>query len=367
MSAIYIGGLIGPFSGQSIAVILPDVAHTFDISLEQAAFTMAAYLFPFATLMLFSTRLVRNLRPRQVILWAYVSTLIGALICVLTPVWGLFMLGFLIMGISNAFTLPVLQVMLRQIIPTEQLGSALGTYAAMQALGMLSAPLIAGLSTLIGWQNMFFVVVVSTLWVLLVRTPDTPPPGKGDPTDSRRIRWWPIIVHMLSCLLIGFGLIGTSMITSLRAGDDFGLDAPSRGVIIMCGGLAAFALSKTIGRLADRWGSRTILQASILAGIAALVMLPLAPVLGLLTVGWAVATLAAQGMQMSINLSVLRSAGGTSLISTVQAFRFYGSSLTPVILLPMYTVSITWAFWVPALALAVALLLQHTTRTSENP
>ncbi|NLZ57154.1 MAG: MFS transporter, partial [Corynebacterium sp.] len=74
MSAIYIGGLIGPFSGQSIAVILPDVAHTFDISLEQAAFTMAAYLFPFATLMLFSTRLVRNLRPRQVILWAYVST-----------------------------------------------------------------------------------------------------------------------------------------------------------------------------------------------------------------------------------------------------------------------------------------------------
>lgn len=362
MSAIFIGGFIGPFSGQSIAVILPDVAETFDISLEQAAFTMAAYLFPFATVMLFSTRLVRNIRPRRVILSAYVATLTGAAICIITPVWGLFVAGFVIMGISNAFTLPVLQVMLRQISPPDQLGASLGTYAAMQSLGMLSAPLIAGLSTIVGWQMMFLVVFCAALWVLIVRTPDTPPPGIVESTRGGKIQWWPLIVHMFSCLCIGFGLIGTGMITSLRAGDDFGLDAPARGVVIMCGGLAAFAFSKTIGRLADRWGSRAILQASILIAIVALAVLPVVPVLGLLAASWAIATLAAQGMQMSINLSVLQAPGGTSLISTVQAFRFYGSSLTPVILLPIYTVSTNWAFWVPALAFVMVLALQGTVR-----
>lgn len=362
MSAIYVGGFIGPFSGQAIAVILPDVAETFDISLEQAAFTMAAYLVPFATVMLVSTRLVRNLRPARVIIAAYVMTLLGALTCILTPVWGLFLLGYVIMGISNAFTLPVLQVMLRQIIPPDRLGSALGTYAAMQSLGMLSAPLVAGVSTLVGWQNMFLVVFLAALWVLIIRTPDIPPPGDHPGAGDARIRWWPVIVHMISCLGIGFGLIGMGVITSLWAGDAFGLDAPARGAVIMCGGLAAFVFSRSIGRLADRWGARRVLLTSIVVGAIALLIIPLAPAVGLLAAVWSITTLAAQGMQMSINLSVLQSPGGTSLISTVQAFRFYGSSLTPLILLPIYTTSATWAFWVPALVLAVILLLQVSTR-----
>ena len=174
---IYLGGFIGPFAGQSIAVILPNVAESFSITLEQAALTMSAYLFPFATVMLGSTRIVRTFRPRRVILTAYLFTLVGSAICILSPTWIPFLLGFMVMGVANAFTLPIFQVMLRQLMPPNELGAALGTYAAMQSLGLFSAPLIAGVATLVNWQLMFGIVFVGAVWVLIVQVPDVLPPS----------------------------------------------------------------------------------------------------------------------------------------------------------------------------------------------
>lgn len=355
---IYLGGFIGPFSGQSIAVILPDVAESFSITLEQAAFTMSAYLFPFATVMLVSTRIVRRLRPRRVVLTAYLFTLIGSTICILSPTWIPFLLGFMIMGIANAFTMPVLQVMLRQLVPSDQLGGSLGTYAAMQSLGMFSAPLIAGVATLANWQLMFGIVFGGAVWVLIVQIPDVPPPINLEESNPGRIPWGPTLTHMISCLMIGFGIIGVALLTALSVGDRFGVDSVGRGLVIMLGGLAAFVLATRVGKLADFLGPKRVLLGSTAVGIVALLLVPLVPSLWLVAACWALAILAAQGMQTCINLVVLRSPGGVSILSSVQAFRFYGSSLTPLILLPIYLQAENWAFWIPALCLLGILILQ---------
>ena len=67
---------------------------------------------------------------------------------------------------------------------------------------------------------------------------------------------------------------------------------------------------------------------------------------------WAAAVMAAQGMQATINLAVIRGPAGSSLISTVQAFRFFGSAAAPVLFLPVYVGIGGAAFWVAAAALA---------------
>lgn len=355
---IYLGGFIGPFSGQSIAVILPEVAESFSITLEQAALTLSAYLFPFATVMLGSTRIVRRFRPRRVVLTAYLFTLVGSTICILSPAWIPFLLGFMVMGIANAFTMPVLQVMLRQLIPPDELGAALGTYAAMQSLGMFSAPLIAGLATLVNWQLMFGIVFVGAAWVLIVQIPDVPPPSSLEKFNPGRIPWGPTLVHVISCLMIGFGIIGVAILTALSVGDRFGVDSGGRGLVIMSGGLAAFVFAASLGKLADVLGPKRVLLGSVAVGSAALLLVPLVPSLWLVAACWALAILAAQGMQTCINLVVLRSPGGMSLLSSVQAFRFYGSSITPLILLPVYLQEENWAFWIPALGLLGVLILQ---------
>lgn len=357
LSAIYLGGFIGPFAAQSVAVVLPDVAETFSVTLEQSAVAMLVYLLPFATMMLVSTHVVRGLRPRTTIRCAYAVTCAGALTCMLTTSWAVFLTGFLVMGLANAFTLPVLQLVLKSCVPAARFGSAMGTYVAMQSLGLLSAPLVSGVASTVDWQLVYTVVLAAALWILVVGVPDVPPPARTAGATGR-VRWTPTLIHTATSAVIGFGLFGLSAVTSVHLESDFGLDAVGRGLVVMCGGLAAFLFAGTLGRLADRVGPTRVLLGSLTVAVVVLALTPVVPAPWAVAVCWALAVLSAQGIQLSINLLVLRAPRGTSLLSTVQAFRFYGSSVTPMVLFPVYGWSATWAFWIPAAATAAVLVLQ---------
>ncbi|WP_420098447.1 MFS transporter [Corynebacterium sp.] len=351
---IYVGGFIGPFSAQSIAVILPDVADTFSISLSQSAVGMSVYLLPFSTMMLVSTHAVRTFRPRTIIRIAYTVTALGALTCTLTSSWMVFLVGLLVMGLANAFTLPVLQLVLRQCVPPDRFGSAMGVYVSMQSLGLLSAPLVSGAATLLNWQLTYLVAVAASLWILVAGVPDAVPPARMASPDGR-VRWYPTLVYIATCAVIGFGVFGMSTVTSVHLEERFGTDAAGRGIVIMCGGLAAFLFSSLLGRLADAVGPTRVLLGSMATAALVLVLIPLAPAPWAIAVCWALAVLCAQGVQLSVNLRILRAPGGASLLSTVQAFRFFASSFTPLVLFPVYGWSSTWAFWIPALAAVVVL------------
>lgn len=370
MWAIYLGGFVGPFTGQALAVILPEFAETFGITLAQAALTITAYLFPFAITMLFSGRLVRSIPPHKVVLVAYGVTLPLAVALLFTPSWYLFLLCFAAIGIANAFTTPVLQVMLRELHPPGALGSALGTYAAMQSLGMLSAPLFSGLSTLVNWRLTFLATILASAFILLVRVPEVPSPDTSPQQVTGRVQWSAMSIQIFSSLVVGMGIMGLGFLTALYAGDEFGLGPVERGLVIMCGGIAAFLTSRPIGGMADRYGTRIVLvSAGILAGLG-LAIVPFLPWLWLLVASWAVAVMAGQGIQATINLAVLSGVGGSSLLSTVQAFRFFGTAAAPVMLLPIYTGAGDVVFWIPATALLLVAVLQQFNpghRPAANP
>lgn len=62
---------------------------------------------------------------------------------------------------------------------------------------------------------------------------------------------------------------------------------------------------------------------------------------------------------MGVNLSVLtNSPGGNSLISTVQAFRFIGVALSPLIFVPLYHAHPLGAFVICCAALSLIILMQ---------
>mgnify|MGYP000847363588 FL=1 len=87
-------------------------------------------------------------------------------------------------------------------------------------------------------------------------------------------------------------------------------------------------------------------------------LLPFSSHVALLCVCWSAALLAAQGMQMGVNLSVLTSPGGNSLISTVQAFRFIGVALYPLIFVPVCDAHPLGAFVICCAALSLIILMQ---------
>lgn len=358
LAAILVGGFVGPFTGQALSVVLPEFADTFDVSMGRAALTMSLYLFPFATMMLFSGRLVRGIHPHKVVTWAYIVTLPLALLLLITPSWWLFVACYAVIGVANAFTTPVLQIMLRELVPAENLGRALGTYAAMQSLGMLSAPLVSGLTSMISWRLTFLVTASAAAFILLARLPVVPPPASSKQNVAGRVQWIPTLIHMLSGFVVGVGIIGIGFMTSLHVGDRFGLDAAARGLVVMCGGVAAFFASRKIGDMADKFGVRAVLVVSALIAAVALATIPISPWVVLVALLWAVSVAAAQGIQATVNLAVIGSPGGSSLLSTVQAFRFFGSAAAPVSFLPIYLAIGSQAFWICAVALLVVAVAQ---------
>lgn len=351
LGAILLGGFIGPYTGQALAVVIPEFAGTFDISVARAAATMSVYLFPFAAMMLISGRLVRRFQPHRVVAAAYAVTLPMALLLLVTPSWELFAAAYAVIGIANAFTTPVLQNLLRALTPPEKLGQILGTYAAMQSLGMLSAPLITGLSSLVTWRLTFLVTAAVAIYILVVRLPVVPPPVQSDSRDGGRVRIVPTLTHMATSFVVGCGIIGLGFLTSLHVENVFDLGPIGRGLVIMAGGTAAFLLSRRVGAMADRYGATAVLVVSGVFAAVALFILPIAPWVVLVALMWAVAVVAAQGMQATINLTVLQGPAGSSLISTVQAFRFFGSAAAPVLFLPIYTGIGGAAFWVASVSL----------------
>lgn len=356
--AILAGGFTGPFTGQILSVVLPQVADSFDISLSLAAASMSVYMYPFATMMLFSGRLTRSLPPHRVIMVAYGITFPLAVLVLFVPSWWMFALAYAVMGIANAFTTPMFQNILRAITPADKLGRALGTYAAMQSLGMLSAPLVSGLTAHMYWRLSFVVTASAALFILLAGAPRVAPAGSGDTSGSARSNAGPTIAHMATSFAIGCGIIGLGFLIGLYVGDEFGLGPTGRGLVVMAGGSAAFLLARAVGAAADRFGITTVLVTSSFVGALMFLLLPAAPWVGLVAVLWAVAVVAAQGMQATINLAVLRGPNGSSLISTVQAFRFGGSATSPVVFLPIYTAIGGGAFLISSIALVLAGITQ---------
>ena len=357
-AAIHLGGFVGPFVGQSISVVLPEFSRSFGISVSLAALTITAYTFPFAVAMLFSGRLVRGFSPSKVVLVAFAVICAGAVGLMLAPTWWTFLTIFVIMAIANAFTTPVLQGILKRITPDHELGTALGTFTAMQSLGVFSAPLLAGAAALISWRLTYLVVIASVVFIFLVRVPMLTPAPRRVAGDNERVRWGYMSVHMLTFLILGAGVVGMPFAVSLLAAERFDLGSAGRGAVVMCGGLAAFIFSRFIGRAVDALGVSRSLALGLGSVIAGLLCVPLSPHPIVIAVAWALALVGMQAVQIIINMLVLRSPGGTELLSTVLAFRFFGAALAPVVMMPVFTASHYAAFWIPAAGAVIALGLQ---------
>lgn len=360
-ACIMIGGFLGPFAGQSLAVVLPEFAADFGISLGQASLTMTAYMLPFAVMMLFSGHIVRNVSPTPVVRTAYAVIAAMTAVLVFTPWWWLFVAAFIIAGICNAFTAPLLQLILRHITPEEKLGQALGTYQAMQSFGLFSAPLVAGLTSLASWRWMYVFLGVFALAIVAIRVPYAPPKPPAKAGRARLLNGSHLRA-MVTLLAVGTSVIGLSFIVALYVGERFDADPVTRGLIVMVGGLTGFLFARFVGGLADNFGVRPVMVGGLLVAALAVMGVVASPSITLVAALWGVAVLAVQGTQVAVNMMVLRSPSGNQMLSTVQAFRFFGNSFTPLAILPLYHLHAWWGFGAAAIFLLAAAAMNAVRR-----
>jgi predicted MFS family arabinose efflux permease len=338
--------------------MLPELGADFGVGSGGAAVSVTAYSLPFAALMLGSGTWGARWGRRRSVVVAYVVYAVASVVCLLAPSWPLFLAGRALQGAANAFTTPLVMAALAAATDPGKLGRALGWFGSLQSAGQTSAPLVGGLAALLDWRLAFGGVAVVAVGLAVVGIPGGASAEPGRPTLRAALR--PDVLRMGIAVALGWGwMAGLAFLVALRLEDSFGLDAGARGLVLTGLGVAGLLCAPLVGRGVDRIGPRRTILLGTALGVLVLVGVGLAPTVLAVAAIWALGGPATQLVLVGTNTMVLgagrSNAGGAT--SVVQAVRFGGSSVAPVVFTPIYHADPLAAFLVPAAALAVAVPL----------
>ena len=361
--ALFAGAFLGPFGGLMTSSILPELGASYGISPEEASVSIMVYLLPFAATMLVSGSISARWGIRRMMTTAYVVITAAGVLCAVAPSWYVFLAGYFVLGVSNAFTNPLIVTLLSRFTAADRLGRTLGIFGAVAATGQLSAPLVSGLFAELTWRYAFIFVAAYALLLCTVRLPWIPTQQRQ---SGSRTLTWPIVWLCVTNLTIGACVTGLGFLVALFAYDNLGSSASERGIILMIGGVSSLVVAPLAGAAVDRWGSRTVSLAALLISASFILAVPLATNPLMLAVLWAVSIPCALAVALSINKHVLGLRSADSAISFVQAFRFFGAGVAPMVLMPIYLWQNAWGFIVAAIVLLATILLHLVARPFDS-
>lgn len=353
--ALYAGGFLGPFGGGVVTVLIPELRDALDTTTAGAAATLTAYLIPFALLQLVSGTIGERIGLARTVRTAYVVYALASAAVGLASTLAPFLVLRGVQGSANAFITPLLVAALADVTPRAILGRAMATFAAVQTIGVVLAPLIGGIAGAIDYRLAFYVPAAAAL--VLAATPlpqhrrdeDQPIPTlrAALSPQTRRLSAFAFFAYMST--------VGVAFLVALRASDSFGLSAEVRGLLLAGFGFAGMLAARVIGRVIDRRGPLAVLVLGTVASAVAIPIVGVVPSAGLLAASWAVAGIASQTVwatvyTLAVDAAPTNRAGAVSIIG---ACRFAGNALAPVVWLPLFDAHA----WLPFAAAGTLLAL----------
>jgi MFS family permease len=153
---------------------------------------------------------------------------------------------------------------------------------------------------------------------------------------------------------LGWGcLAGLGFLVALRLDEQLGAGAGPRGLVLTAAGVAGMLTARLVGGAVDRIGTRGSVLAGAGLGAVAVACVGFLPALWMVALAWGVGGVATQLVLVGVNTLVLRAEenrGGA--VSVVQALRFGGGALSPVVFTPVYQADPLAGFLLPAALLA---------------
>jgi MFS family permease len=345
-AALYAGGFIGPFGGGMVVVLVPELRDAFGISTGLASLALTIYLIPFALLQLVSGTIGERLGRARATRAAFVVYAVASAAAGLAGGYAAFLVARAIQGAANAFTTPLVLAGLAETTPREELGRAMGTFAAVQTAGVVGAPLIGGLAGAADYRLAFAAAALVALVLAAIPVPGgrrragAAPPRLRDAATPSAVRL------SAAAALTYLGVTGLAVVVAFKAGDELGLGPTARGLLLAGFGAAGVLAGRPAGRAADRHGAARV---AVIGALPCCVLLPLLALASsgvTLALGWILAGVCSALTWAGLNTLTVAAApanrGGA--ISLVGAFKFAGNALAPLIWLPLYAAAPGLAF-----------------------
>ena len=333
----YIGGFLGPFGGGVVAVLVPQLRDAFDATTAGVALSIPAYLVPFALLQLVSGTIGERLGRRRVVRTGYIVYALLSVAAAFVPDLGSFLVVRALQGSANAFLTPLLLAGLADEVPPNQIGRAVGTFAAVQTAAVALAPLGGGALGAIDWR-LAFVTQAAVAGVLALLPPADAAAREGAP-PALRTAFTRRVGLLSAASFVGYASItGVGFLVAVLAADEFGLASVTRGVLLAGFGVAGILLGRAAGDAVDRYGRVQVATVGVFVCAALVAALGVAPTPVALGAVWFATGLGSTLVWAGINTLAVEAvpgnrAGGTSVIS---AFRFAGNAAAPLLWLPLY-------------------------------
>jgi EmrB/QacA subfamily drug resistance transporter len=226
--------MLMPSLDTSIAnVALPTLAHAFTATFQAVQWIVLAYLLAITTLIVSVGRLGDIVGRRRLLLagiWLFTA---ASLLCGVAPTLWLLIAARAVQGLGAAVMMALTVALVRETVPKDHTGGAMGLLGTMSAIGTTLGPSLGGLLIAgLGWRVIFLVnVPLGVLNVVLAR--------RYLPVDRRRLTAGWAGFDTVGTLLIGLTLGAYALAMTIGRGS-FGL--PNVALLVLAiFGLGLFA------------------------------------------------------------------------------------------------------------------------------
>ena len=281
---IYILAMISFLVGTSqyiISGILDKMADALSISIEAAGQLITVYSLSYAIGTPILMALLAKMERRRLLIYSLSFFILGNILSVIMPGYGLFMIARIIMALSTGVAVVTVLSLAAKIAPADKKASSIATVVMGFTTSLIiGVPIGRFITSAYGWKFVFLgvaLLVFIAIFIILNSIPrimgDEPIPLTKQIVMLKK----PKITLGLSItffLMAGYGVVFTYLSPYLI--NTVGMSDHLLSIALLALGIASLFGSKFGGFSADRWGIVTTLKRGLVLNIISMILLSFA-------------------------------------------------------------------------------------------
>ncbi len=334
------GSMLLSSLGVSIATVaLPALARDFSASVSDARWVVLAYLVSATVAIVLAGRFGDLFGHRRVLVTGLVVFTAASVLCAAAPTLAILIAGRAVQGMGGAILMALPVSLIRETVPKERTGSAMGLLGTMSAIGTALGPSVGGmLVSGLSWRAAFAALAAAGVLALGVAIVSIPRTAAATPRPDTRMDWpgaallaatlilyalataggkagpmpgttlllpaaalalalfvivearsaFPLVpvsilrdrataTALATSLLVATVMMSTLVVGPFYLAFGLGLDEALVGLVMAVGPVTAAVSGIVAGRVTDRFGTRPVLAAGLVEMILGLVCLAVLP------------------------------------------------------------------------------------------
>jgi MFS family permease len=209
LAPLALAQFICSFAGSNMNVMITDISHDLNTTVQGVQITITAFLLVMAALMIPGGKLTDKYGRKRLFLIGLIVYGIGAILSALSPGLGILLLGNSIFeGVGTALLIPPVYILTTMLFhDIRSRARAFGIISAAGGVGAAAGPLIGGLiATAISWRAAFLfqALIIAVIVALSLRIKDPLPPDPSRKFDVRGA-----VLSAAGLILIVSGILAT--------------------------------------------------------------------------------------------------------------------------------------------------------------